>query len=726
MPDPRVTAPPVHRREELARAWTRSATISSYIPRETADLEALLLELVDVLLDSLAADEFSLSAGMRIGGRLVTEGMNDPAALSGTIKVLSDGLLGDLAPTPDTELARRTVALLGALAAGYADGLRSHTLAQQEEVKQALFNAVVRTEHNLRATESRFREVFSSSAIGIAITDLDGMCIEANPALGTILATEPDRLAGRMLRDLFLTDGAGDVMAGYRRLLDGTSTRVHEHRKLRKDDGETAWALLAISLLPDGAGAPGYFVTMVQDVTELQLLQDRLSHQLLYDALTGLPNRQCFHLKLESALERAAPTASITLCCLDLDGFSIINNSLGHATGDHLLQTVAHRLKVAVAGENALVARIGGDEFAVLVEDSPSTPDMGELIGQLTAELAEPEYLGDRGVAAGASVGAIRRPAAGTSAPELFRAADTALRKAKATGRRQWVCFHDGDDCGGTDWDRLATELPQAWENGDLTIAYEPVVRLADHVPVAARAVLHLARPDGKRLDHATCLRLAERTGLSVHLGPQILRESGGQLPILLATFGSAAGAAHQHGMLRVQLTRAQSGDADLVRAVHEAIKESGLAAGLFEVSLDIGAVLDEFGDARDNLVVLGEIGVSVGLCGVNGGPRELDLVSGTGVRSVTLAADGAGAAGQDTASSVLRKETVRLVRAVAELGGECSVLDVRSAAEAVWWSAAGAGTAQGGVFGAPVPAHELSLLSRPAVPPPEQQVIHG
>ena len=188
---------------------------------------------------------------------------------------------------------------------------------------------MVRTEHNLRATENRFREVFTSSAVGIAITDLDGMCVESNPSLSQILACPPGQLAGRLLYDSSSPTATrrlrrpprcprpprdrstpGDVRASYRSVLAGSAERVHEHRRLRREDGETAWAFLAISLLHDGAGDPAYFVTMVQDITELQLLQDRLSHQLLYDALTGLPNRQHFASKLESTLGRAEPNGS--------------------------------------------------------------------------------------------------------------------------------------------------------------------------------------------------------------------------------------------------------------------------------------------------------------------------------------------------------------------------------------------------------------------------------
>lgn len=677
MAEPDVILPPVHRRLELARTWTRSAISSSYIPRSADDIEALLLELVDELLAILGSEPFTKSAGLRLGHRLVHEGFIDPPALTATITTLSEGLLADVEATPDTILAKRTMELLGAVSAGYADGLRSYTLTQQEEVKQALFNAVLRAEHNLRGTENRFREVFTSSATGILITNLDGMCVEANPALGGILGVKADDLRGRMINDIFRDEASGDVTAPYQRILDGDAARVHEHRRLRKEDGEVAWVLLAISLLRDGAGAPAYFVTMAQDVTELHLLQDRLGHQLLYDALTGLPNRQAFHTKLESAIERATPDSLITLCCLNLDAFALVNNSFGHAVGDRLLQTVGRRLEEATADETALVARIGGDEFAVLIEDSEKTPDIGELIGVLTDELAEPEYIDGFGVAVGASVGAVRQRAGGDlTATELFRAADTALRKAKATGRRQWAEFHEADDRAAVELDRLAASLPAAWENGDLTVGFEPVVRLSDREPVGARAIL-----SWPAADHATILRLAERTGWSVHVGPLLLREACRRF-------------AGSDGVLRVQLTRNQSGDADLVRAVHRALEDSGLAADRLEVSLDVSALLDEFGDARDNLEVLRDIGVRTGLCGVTGGPLDFALVSDTGVRSVTLSrALGRG-------SEVLAAETARTVEVLTAFGAASSVVDVAADDAADWWASIGVATGQGGVFG--------------------------
>ncbi|GAB3457310.1 diguanylate cyclase [Actinophytocola sediminis] len=723
-----ATPPPATRREELARAWASAATSTAYIPRSVDDLEVTLLELVDELLTSLQDDSPTapVTVGSSIGGRLVDEGFIDPFALRASIDVLTSGLLNDLRESPDTALARRTVALLGAMSAGYADGLRNYTLTQQERLKQALFNAMVRAEHNLRATENRFHEVFTASAVGIAITDLNGMCVETNPALSQILACPPGRLAGRLLPEFFVTEDPmptsglagprpvpGDLAETYRRVLDGEVERVHEQRRLRTGEGETAWVYVAISLLRDGSGAPAFFVTMVQDVSELQLLSDRLGHQLLHDALTGMPNRQHFQSKLETTLGRSAPDASITLCFVNLDGFAMINNSLGHDFGDRLLRTVGQRLETAMSAERAMVARLGGDEFAVLIEDLPVTPDIGKLIEKINNELAEPEYIDGRGVAIGASVGAIRCRAADMSPTELFRAADTALRKAKATGRRQWAGYHKGEDDKARQRDALAAELPSAWETGQLTVGYQPVVRLGAEVgtgpAIAARPVLVWQRDEENSYDHRFCTELAERTGLSVQLGPLMLLEACAQLPVLRKVFPEV-----REPVLRLQLSRAQSADADLSAAVDRALR--GVEApSLLEVSLDTGALLDDVGDARDNLDVLVDIGVSTGLCGFQGGPRELELMASSPVRSVTLATEGLGTAGQPGTGEVLRMEVARLVQTIVASGRECSVLDPSTPTEVRWWTSVGAVTAQGGLFGAPLGATDLTDLPDPS-----------
>jgi diguanylate cyclase (GGDEF)-like protein len=442
-------------------------------------------------------------------------------------------------------------------------------------------------------------------------------------------------------------------------------------------------------------------VITVQDLSELQLLQGRFGHQLLHDALTGAANRLYFESALETRLGRAAPTASITLCCLNLDAFSVINNGFGQHVGDHLLRTVAKRLEGVFADETALVARVGGDEFAVLIEDSPNTPDIPQLVDRIWAALAEPEYVDGRGVAVGATVGAIRAPAGRMTGPELFRAAGAAMHGARATGRRQWTSFDQKYDERMRQESRDAAGLPGAFESGELEVSYEPVVRLADRKIVAFRGGLCWPRREDGPLAEDETMALAERTGQSVLLGPWVL----GRACENLAGGQSLAGD-ETESVLRIRLSRLQSADDDLVAGVLAAIEAGGVEPGLLEIAFDTGAVVDELGSAQDNLEVVADIGVRTALCRFGGSPRDLALLTRSAARSVILADTFDGNELPD--DPVVARATGQLVGALTEIGATVSVDGVRTEAGAAWWAGIGVHTAQGPLFGVSADLEQL------------------
>lgn len=660
-------------RRGLANEWLQVVAASAYVPMSVPELEAHLYDLVRMLTEALAAQPFSPAAGSRVGAQMVAGQLVGLDTLERSLALLAVRLF-------DFGQPRDVVALLGALSSGYANALRKRTLAQQEDMKRALLSAKHRAEQVMRATESRFREVFTSTPIGVAITDLDGRILEANPALATILACHPPDLAGASLADYLADDEPASVLHPPRGRL-----------KLVRCDGDTAWVFVAVSPLREGPEAPTSYVMTVQDLSELQLLQGRFGHQLVHDGLTGVANRLYFESALETRLGRAEPGASVTLCCVNLDGFSVLNKGLGHRVGDHLLRTVAKRLEDVVAGEKALIARTGGDEFAVLIEDSPRTPEIPELVGRINEALAEPEYVDGQGIAVTASIGVVRCPASRMSGTELFRAADAALHGARASGRRQWMQFDERHDERVRRDYRDAAALPGAFESGELEVGYRPVVRLADRHTVAMEAALHWPqRADGPRSDRET-MRLAEGTGQSVLFGPWLLRTACGNRPRGPVDEGDP--------VLRIRLSRLQSADDDLVAAVLRATESAALPPHLLELAFDTGAVLEEFGSAPDNLEVVAEIGVRTALCPFNGGPRELALLERTPARSVIL--------DDRLAAEPLPRSVELLVASVKELGAAVSVDNVRTEAQAGRWAGAGVDTAQGPLFG------ELSELAQ-------------
>lgn len=682
----------------LARTWARAIGSTVYVPMSAAELHEFLLGLVGTLTDAVTAEPFSAAPALEVGRRLVRAKFTGHETLQRSIEVLGDALVGE-----DSGRVGRVVALMGELAAGYADAIRAWTLDQQEEVKRALLDATRRREAELRASENRFREVVTSSALGIAITELDGTFLQTNPALAEIIGCKPEDFEERVLTDLF-SEATRARVANALRPGEGPD-RLITKAELVKDGGDEVWANVALSLLRDDEGEPTFLVTMVQDNSELELLQRQIEKLTSEDGLTGLHNRQYFRSRVETVLGRSVPGNAVTLLHIDIDNFSVVNHGFGYEVGDRLLVSIAGKLRRVFADEKVEFGRIDGDEFGVLVENGPRTPSTEDMIRAVHEELAEPVYIEEHGIAVGASIGAVGRLWS-SDAAEFFGAAQSALRKAKRSGLRQWSDYDKPEDAAEkVDFERAAM-LAGAFETGEVTLDYSPVVRLLDGKGVGVLAGVVWQPPEGEPVVHCECVRLAELTGLSVQLGPWLLGEACGHLPIWRAL---SATAGVEDSVLRVRLSRAQSADGDLVAAVNDAVARSEVGPQFLEVAFDTGAVADGLGTAPDNLFTVSSNGVRVALHSFRGGPAELDLLASSEARSVVLADvfAGLGPCHRDP-DSALVSGTVDLLAALGRLGADVCVDGVRDDEEANWWAAHGAHTATGLAFGKPGDVHDM------------------
>ncbi|MBV8996213.1 MAG: PAS domain S-box protein, partial [Pseudonocardiales bacterium] len=336
-------------REAFARRWAEAIAGTSYVSMGSAELVAHLVDLVDDMVAATLAPEFDRSAGRRIGADLVAAHFTSTGTLSKTLALIVDrlpDLLG--AEQPGVDTAGRIAQLAGDIAACYAAALRERSLDEQDSIYRAALRARKQAEHALASSEARFRQVFYSSPVGVAISEPTGKIIQCNRALEDILDYSPGELLGHDLSELFSAGNRSAMQERYLDLINGRNPRLRGRFPLRRVDGEPVWANLDTSVLPDAESEPRYLVTMVDDITDLQLLEQRLHHQTLYDVQTGLPNRQFLLTHLEKVLARLEPSAVVTLLHLDLDGFSAINNGLGYGAGDELLDVVARRLEGVV------------------------------------------------------------------------------------------------------------------------------------------------------------------------------------------------------------------------------------------------------------------------------------------------------------------------------------------------------------------------------------------
>ena len=674
----------------LARAWSDAVSPTAELLLPGERIEEYLLEQLDRLIDSLGQTPFCPESATEVGAKLVAQGFTGESCLGRTVEVLGHALLQRPELLTVDGLPGKVVSLLGSLSSGYVAALRSRTL----------------TERGVW-----FREVFDSAPVGMLLSRLDGTITANNGALIEILHQPPGDLSGRDIGELFPPDDAASLRAVYQALTEGRRGRFHGRVTALTGRGDTTAVALTVSSLRDPEGVPTHHVTMVQDVADQQLLEQRVRYQSLHDLLTGLPNRLNFAIHTEAVLERNR-SFPVMLCMIDLDCFGIISDGLGVGIGDLLLRSVADRLEALVAGERAFVARLDADEFAILIEESPSTPDAATLAARINAELSEPVYLAGRGLAVSACVGVARRTAGETDPRELIRAAEATLHRAQRTGRGQWALFDPAADAEQRDRYALATGMPEAWENGQVTLCYQPLVRVdaaavdAGQI-VALAALLRWEHPGGDITAHEDCLALAEQTGLVLSIGPWMLRHACEQLRGWRDQFGAAVPS------IRVDLATHLTQDPDLVAVVRDALHAAQLGPEDIQLGIPVEVIVAGHGDALDNVATLADIGVRTVLTRYGQAVGNLVLLESLPVHGVELAGSLVLTAAQQP-DSVVRPALASLVPLLRRTGAAVAVADIDDAEQADWWRGTGADSARGAVFGPPAAAEEVLALLRP------------
>ncbi len=694
----------------LAQAWAAVASRTTYLPMSGDEIERLLAGQIDKLVTAVAAAPVDEHAAIEVATELVAHDLTGPSSIARSIEVLANGLplLGQLQHVDRCDAAVQQV--LGELAGGYAEALRQRTLDEQDQVTRALLEAKLDAERGLQVSEARFRQVFSEATVGIVIGDLDGTLVAVNRTFAGMIGRAPEDLIGAALPELLHSKDDPELGTAYRELARGQRTHFRHRGKLTTASGEVTWTFLTGSLLRNPDGVPIQHVIIADDITELQLLQQVLSEQALHDRLTGLPNEHYFMSHLRDVLEGADPSTQVTLCRVNLDNFSVINNGISRMAGESLLCTVAERLNELVAGERAMVARMGTDDFAILIEDGMDSRDLNVFATTINTRLCEPVYLDDRGIAVSAGVGVVHQPASGISAGELIRAADATLHRVKRTGRGQWGLYDVEHDARQRERSQLAAEIPGAWENGEISLQYQPVCQLAGGQIVALQAVLRWDRADGTVLGDSECLALAEQTGLVVSLGGWILEKTCSvQIQVSRCWADRAP-------LLRVNLTAQLSQDPDLSRVVHGALSGTGVPAERLRVGVPLAALARGRGDVVDNIGVLAELGVEVVLLGAAASPGYLayleDLPAGAVEIDPGTVARIARRPGDGSLVARAVRDAIPLLHSA---GVTVIVPGVDTAEQAQWWCRAGADTAWGAYFGPPVPDCRLpTLLTQP------------
>lgn len=335
-----------------------------------------------------------------------------------------------------------------------------------------------------------------------------------------------------------------------------------------------------------------------------------------HDRLTGLVNRDAFVERLTAVLRERGGAERIGLCVLDLDGFKVVNDSLGHPTGDQLLAAVGERL-TAVAG-NALVARLGGDEFGILLTGTTGVADVERLAAAIVDSLAVPFPPSGGRLTLPASIGVVEHAASDAGAADLMRAAELTMYWAKSERRGRWAVYDPHRTDQRVARYTLATEIPAALDRDEFVVEFQPLVGLADGGVRGAEALVRWRHRELGLLSPKRFVGLAEETGAIVPIGRRVLELACRQASRWPVTD-------HEAPYVSVNLASAQFADPHLVDDVVRTLEETGLHPGRLQLELAAGAVTTANTAPLQRLATLG---VRLAVGDVSAGWGNLALLS--------------------------------------------------------------------------------------------------
>jgi len=447
--------------------------------------------------------------------------------------------------------------------------------------------------------------VFDNSIEGIVITDADGVISSVNNAFTDITGYSEEEAVGqnpRILKSDLHDSAFYEAMWGTLREQGKWEGEVWNRRK----NGEIYPEHLTITTIHDEYGQVSHHVAVFHDLSELHGYKEKIHFQAHHDALTLLPNRLLLLDRLKVALRHAQRFGkNVAVLYLDLDNFRHINDSLGHMAGDLLLQQVAERLKSCVDAD-CTVARLGGDDFAVLLEQCDQANDAVQVVERIFAQLVAPFNMQTYETYITVSIGITCFPENGSDAEFLLKNAELAMYRAKEEGKNKYQFFTENMNARVIRRFSLENNLRKALERDEFLVYYQPKVLASSGEIVGVEALVRWQKADGQLISPLDFIPLAEETGLIVPIGVHVLRQACADTRQWLEW--------KKNFSVSVNLSPRQFMEEDLVEKIAAILRETGLPPALLELEITESGVLGHEQMAIEQLLELKGIGVRLGL----------------------------------------------------------------------------------------------------------------
>jgi diguanylate cyclase (GGDEF)-like protein/PAS domain S-box-containing protein len=469
------------------------------------------------------------------------------------------------------------------------------------------YRRLLDSRQQLRHSEEELRTITDNIPAMVAFVDSDQRYRFVNRNYQRWLGMDPQAMLGRTALEVYGPELYGSLQPHLERALSGQTFAI-DHRVPDVEYARGRW--LNIMYMPkvsaDGSVSGVYILS--SDITDVMVAERRALFLAEHDELTTLPNRAAFQAAVGKALEHSARDAKqFAVIFVDVDRFKVINDTLGHAAGDHLLQELASRMKQVVRGQD-LVARMGGDEMCLLLHDVRDASHASEIAERVLAALRVPVEL-RTGIQhhVTVSAGIAVYPQDGTDVETLLRHADIAMYRAKAAGRDGYALFGAHD--GGPHESRLNLELElrTAIDVGQLVLHYQPRVNVASGRPVGMEALVRWQHPERGLLAPGHFIDIAEETGLIVPMGAWVLRQAG--LALRRLHNAGAPGLT-----MSVNVSARQFKNPQLVDEVADMIALAGCAPHQIELELTESAVMEQPDAAEATMRRLKALGVRLAM----------------------------------------------------------------------------------------------------------------
>ena len=554
-------------------------------------------------------------------------------------------------------------------------------------------------EEALRESEARYRLMAENSTDMISRTSTRGILLYASDASRRLLGYEPSELVGHSFFD-FVFDADRDEVRHLSSLIHESGPTTFAYR-VEKKDGSLVWFETTSRSVRDVfTGKVREIVGVSRDVTERKRVEEQIEYQAYHDALTGLPNRRLFRDRLTVALAHARRMKHpLAVMFLDLDRFKVVNDTLGHSTGDELLKAVGARLQVSLREEDS-IARMGGDEFTILLADLKSTDTAAKIAQKVLDTVAMPLQIDGTELFVTTSIGIALFPSDGDTAETLLANADHAMYRAKDAGRNSYQMFTPAMNNRALERLSLENDLRHALDRGELVLHYQPQINIASGRVTGVEALLRWNRPGFGLVGPKDFIPIAEETQLIVPIGEWVLREACVQAR-------KWRGERPNGFRMAVNLSPRQFQHSDLPHVIASALEFSGIAPHELELEITESLAMQNTTRTISTLQRLREMGVQIAIDDFGTGHSSLNYLRSFPIDSVKIDQEfvqeiEASAADRAIVSAVIGMARGLRLRVTAE--------GVETESQLAFLREQGCEDVQGFLFGEPVPAEAFQV----------------